>query len=268
MIKAPAWLPDWRDPSQYHDHGDDATMWAWEFMRRNPDYHADWDSLGIGHTESPAADDTAFHIDARLVPLGEPSALVLEARRLGEKWGLFHGPIEDPAHRRPVGSHGPVFSGPGILGREDLGTVEQWGGWREVLTPERVAVVFDMRQSVPHQWTAAKVHLQARQRELIERGAIVAKTGRAQDRKLYRRYLRLLDADAAGAKPRAIAKALMREPSPPGKAAPWPWRDPKGQNDSEALREAAATVSHALAAAKKMVARGYLDILPRAPARM
>jgi len=39
---APAWLPDWRNESEYTDHGDDLEAWAWEFLRRNPDYQADF----------------------------------------------------------------------------------------------------------------------------------------------------------------------------------------------------------------------------------
>lgn len=38
----PAWLPDWRDESAYTDHGDDLDDWAWEFLRRNPAYWADY----------------------------------------------------------------------------------------------------------------------------------------------------------------------------------------------------------------------------------
>lgn len=38
----PAWLPDWRRPDAYIDHGDDAVAWAWEFLRRNPEYRKDY----------------------------------------------------------------------------------------------------------------------------------------------------------------------------------------------------------------------------------
>lgn len=38
----PAWLPNWRDASAYVDHGEDWTAWAWEFLRRNPEYRADY----------------------------------------------------------------------------------------------------------------------------------------------------------------------------------------------------------------------------------
>lgn len=41
---APVWLPDWRDVSAYTDHGNDLLSWAWEFLRRNPEYQADYAS--------------------------------------------------------------------------------------------------------------------------------------------------------------------------------------------------------------------------------
>jgi hypothetical protein len=34
-----SWLPDWRDPTQYPtEKGTSGTKWAWEFLRRNPEY--------------------------------------------------------------------------------------------------------------------------------------------------------------------------------------------------------------------------------------
>jgi len=42
MTSKPSWLPDWRDESAYEDHGDDLRSWAWEFLRRNSEYQADY----------------------------------------------------------------------------------------------------------------------------------------------------------------------------------------------------------------------------------
>lgn len=45
---APSWLPDWKEENAYTDHGDDLRSWAWEFLRRNPEYqndYAKWSSL-------------------------------------------------------------------------------------------------------------------------------------------------------------------------------------------------------------------------------
>lgn len=38
----PDWLPDWTEKDDYTDHGDNASAWAWEFLRRNPEYQADF----------------------------------------------------------------------------------------------------------------------------------------------------------------------------------------------------------------------------------
>lgn len=38
----PDWLPDWQDSTKYTDHGDDLLSWAWEFLRRNPEYQSDY----------------------------------------------------------------------------------------------------------------------------------------------------------------------------------------------------------------------------------
>jgi hypothetical protein len=45
---APTWLPDWRDEKKYEDHASDRDEWAWEYLRRNPEYQADyakWEEL-------------------------------------------------------------------------------------------------------------------------------------------------------------------------------------------------------------------------------
>ncbi len=39
---APPWLPDWRDKLKYEDHGTDRAAWAWEYLRRNPEYQGDY----------------------------------------------------------------------------------------------------------------------------------------------------------------------------------------------------------------------------------
>lgn len=38
----PDWLPDWQKFEEYTDHGNDMQAWAWECLRRNPEYQADY----------------------------------------------------------------------------------------------------------------------------------------------------------------------------------------------------------------------------------
>lgn len=38
----PEWLPDWTKTEGYVDHKNDMQQWAWECLRRNPEYQADY----------------------------------------------------------------------------------------------------------------------------------------------------------------------------------------------------------------------------------
>ena len=43
MSEVPDWLPDWRDETSYDIPGpEDWAAWAWEFLRRNPEYQKAW----------------------------------------------------------------------------------------------------------------------------------------------------------------------------------------------------------------------------------
>ncbi len=44
----PEWLPDWEDKKQYPDPGTTSSrQWAWEFLRRNPEYQQDYSFLMV-----------------------------------------------------------------------------------------------------------------------------------------------------------------------------------------------------------------------------
>lgn len=52
-MDVPEWLPDWRDPLQYPDpEKAPLTLFAWEFLRRNPEYQADYDRVWGSLSES------------------------------------------------------------------------------------------------------------------------------------------------------------------------------------------------------------------------
>ena len=45
-MNKPTWLPDWRDINAYPDPKSTKRYeWAWEFLRRNPEYQADYESF-------------------------------------------------------------------------------------------------------------------------------------------------------------------------------------------------------------------------------
>jgi len=122
----PAWLPDWTKPETYPDHGDSSIFWAWEFIRRNPQYIADFKHFnevpwiwppepdnpeGGGHT--PKGCGRSFNSDAPMLYFyADPPALSPEetvgdyTRRTGiepvqlechllRRWGI--SPISDPS---------------------------------------------------------------------------------------------------------------------------------------------------------------------------
>jgi len=46
--KKPDWLPDWKDVTKYPDPKEkklSGRVWAWEFLRRNPQYQELWEQF-------------------------------------------------------------------------------------------------------------------------------------------------------------------------------------------------------------------------------
>lgn len=127
----PDWLPDWTDQAGYTEHGENAGAWAWEFLRRNPEYQADYAHYmgvpwcypnGGGKTPKlargtyPADDDEMIFFD-REPPAANPSETFGEyVRRTGreperlepallQKWGVSE--LRDPASdSSPAADHG------------------------------------------------------------------------------------------------------------------------------------------------------------------
>ncbi len=68
----PAWLPKWKNPSQYPDPANTTPEhWAWEFLRRNPDYQADYEiyleHIQARNIQSTMAFEDKYHL-SRLPP--------------------------------------------------------------------------------------------------------------------------------------------------------------------------------------------------------
>ena len=70
------WLPDWRDESAYPaPNALSARHWAWQFLRRNPDYQADfarWQDLVATLPEKQEA-LPKLHEDLRFFILDPPA---------------------------------------------------------------------------------------------------------------------------------------------------------------------------------------------------
>ncbi len=60
-LTVPEWLPDWRDEEAYA-YLDDASpaQWAWEFVRRNPNYQTDYANYAAAVAEPRALPEESF----------------------------------------------------------------------------------------------------------------------------------------------------------------------------------------------------------------
>lgn len=194
-------------------------QWAWEFLRRNPDYQADyrtfialWQALEADYGRPPQRDFQRWKLDPRAYgPLpgkgeiespsgelcvGENDRVLIECW-IGAKWGFYKFPI-DPDRPAPPGP-------------DEL-------SWRPPPPPEarptddayRLDIAFDLSLPLPPQLDAARFRLISRAAELRRNGQ-AAPLSVANQRVRWTRMLELLDAEAAG---KAINEAdtdLLRE---------------------------------------------------------
>lgn len=178
-------------------------QWAWEFLRRNPDYRRDyaafiaiWRALEADYGVPPNRDFSKWKQDPRAYgplpgdgelasPTGE--LCVVEDERvllecwMGAKWGFYKFPL-DPERAAP---------GPDQLSwrppPQSDGAVE---------APYRVDIAFDLSLPLPPQLEAAKFRLVSRAAELRRQGYSAPKTV-ANQRARWTAMLRLLDGAAA-----------------------------------------------------------------------
>jgi hypothetical protein len=204
-------------------------QWAWEFLRRNRDYQADyrrfmeiWRALEADYGAPPNRDFQRWKQDPRAYgPLPGNEALqetrgerctvdderVLLECWMGGKWGFYKFPL-DPERVEP--------------GPDEL----SWRPPPQVAPVEdafRIDISFDLSLPLPPQLEAAKFRLAGRAAELRRQGMAAPKTV-ANQRERWTRMIELLDAADAG--------------------------EPVDDGDRELLNEARA-----------MTRGGYLDIL-------
>jgi len=197
---------NWRKPEEY-DFCDALTseQWAWEFLRRNPEYqrqwrefHEIWQALEAAYGRPPNRDFCAWKNDPRAwVPASECKGgdcridgdKVLIECALGARWG-FHKFPPDPADDDPVGE-GRLSWRP----READPLLEVEGGWQP--GSERVALVFDLSLPLKPQLEQARKQLQMEAGLRRRRGELVPKRV-ATLKEHWKLLLRLIDAEAAG----------------------------------------------------------------------
>jgi len=174
-------------------------QWAWEFLRRNPDYQRDyrafitiWRALEADYGAPPNRDFSRWKLDPRAYgplpgdaeltsPAGELCTVdddrVLLECWMGAKWGFHKFPL-DPDRIAP--------------GPDEL-------SWRPppqldlaIEAPYRVDIAFDLSLPLPPQLEAAKFRLVSRAAELRRQGLAAPKTV-ANQRACWTAMLRLLD---------------------------------------------------------------------------
>lgn len=191
-------------------------QWAWEFLRRNPEYQRDyrrfmeiWRALEADYGVPPQRDFQRWKRDPRAYgPLpgdGELAAptgelCVVEDERvllecwMGAKWGFYKFPL-DPARTAP---------GPDELAWRPPPPATP----RAEDDPLRVDFAFDLALPLPPQLEAARIRLASRAAQLRRTGAVAPMTVANQSPR-WRAMLRLLDAAAAGAPTAGDDTALL-----------------------------------------------------------
>lgn len=240
-----SWRPDWKDetPGTYPDHGDDLEAWAWEFLRRNPEFQADfasWDALpdddGQGNHSPKFADTigdwTPMEFCQALpgVPAYHGETAGEYERRVGQwvetiyvafrkKWNVIpKAPACDciPVWEVPAPPYGlervdPLLYAQSTMLRERL---IYGAGWGEEDEPFVDPVGFDLRYNIDDQLATIREALLARQRGkpvgLFQDEASIPVLSRKSvgQRGKYETRLRYLDAVAAGASDTQIINKL------------------------------------------------------------
>lgn len=212
-------MPDWKNPDDYtFCETLSREQWAWEFLRRNPDYRhewaefiATWRALEADYGKAPNRDFQRWKADPRAYVLEDEidcdsdsckvddNKVMIECH-LGARWGFYKFPL-DPATDTPE-------IGEQLLWREVL------RGAREVTVDEaawlaqegHIALGFDLDLPLREQLEVAKRHLQALQHRFRRSGGVM-RTIRSETGRLVL-MLRLLDGSESGAGDEALASQL------------------------------------------------------------
>jgi hypothetical protein len=192
---APDWLPDWADVSKYPEP-EKATprVWAWEFLRRNPEYQKVWEQLAklpsgfIRHDF--AADDIRQRLENEF-GIRVPAAPSMNS--------------SDPDFQRL-----PVFVRQVKTWMKPMGLPDDSEPYvveAKVLEAGEVIIQFDLRWRLEDQLEAAKTFLSDQALQLHELGIIDAADRRLKF-KYFRDHLRILDAKSQGEPHNEISKQI------------------------------------------------------------
>lgn len=208
--RPPPWLPDWRDASAYEAlKGVESAHWAWQFLRRNPEYQTAWKTVSEARAFVPAEpNETWRNYTARLAQAH--ARLPAHDSRdddTSNRFNVWPRPYDPALWDPPVNfSLAAADEQPPWL---DLGD-----GSQVAVGGSRVAIIFDLDWPLQRQLemvpyilsvalTVPRDDEDSEARAPRPRGPLTK--ARRDDLVLY---LRLLDAEATGAPPRERATVL------------------------------------------------------------
>lgn len=227
---------DWRRDADYaYCEHLDLAGWAWQFLRRSPEYRADyhwfiavWRQLEAEYGVPPQRDFFRWKQDPRAwrsemeiadcgsdVCPGENDQVLIECW-MGARWGFRKFPI-DPAINLPEE----------LAWREFPANVEVLTPvsiTKRAWAPEKLALGFDLSLPLPAQLEAAKLQLIAARQLRLQTGALPPSSLR-DGAPIWRLWLRLLDALEAGETLGTVGQTLALSNSDRDAAAAHAMRD-------------------------------------------
>lgn len=191
------WRPDWRDESQYIDHGKDGTKWHWEFLRRDEKFLKALPEIQeLCKREYKSCEEIA--------ELGVAEKFKEYERQFGIKLALTMSlePSNDSQKIRPYGSEATFL-------------YEGYCRGRSPIEPEdstEVAFKIDLTMPIDRQLEIVRAELVGIQKHVYEKYPVL-KLARHEWGQFVK-YLRILDAIYEGAPKAEQVRVLLDVESP------------------------------------------------------
>jgi hypothetical protein len=238
-MKKQSWRPDWKKKSAYPHHKKTTVeQWAWEFLRRNPEYQDDYQKFKKNPEDFPSTN--FFHSIPRELDKDFAST------DLAYKWGILE--MIDPS--LPDASNVTFREGSFVIYNhgwtDDPNEIlpENWDMEIEGRLGE-VCAMFDLTRQIDLQIRMAENQLRALQGEFQKRFKTKAKDVRAK-KESYSDYLRVLDGKEAGAARKEMADIIC----PLNKTIP-------SYKRASAIESNRQKITKHLEAAKELMKSGY-----------
>ncbi|OIR19956.1 hypothetical protein GALL_08420 [mine drainage metagenome] len=273
---------DWRNPNEYGMKDVSAEQWAWEFLRRNSEYHDDWHKYvgqcmahcGISKDEAELSASDWMYMQMECEWGDGPSVFVPEietnesieswrkkhgsaaknislSRWLGNKWNLTQ--IADPKTDRGYWHFAPQPSFDYKVARN--GILTDWG-YHGIQEPpvEHLAcearIIFNLNLPIDFQIEHVRNHLLQLQQSLRNLGELKEDGPSRLRTDKYRIYLRILDAINSGVTLKEIGEVLQ------------PWKS----DDYSSGHRRTKAIEGQLKEARRLVDGGYKALLGKVTA--